>query len=179
MRFKDYNRSCHLNSGQNVVTDPFWGKKFLKLKVLKVVLIGLFLGGCVQGRLQDSKNIYSSEIVSEKYKKVFTITGNFKQGSMTLTDYGKIQLNKAGEYLSKTSYERVIVEGHTDFVGQLEYNQILSERRAQQVKNYLVRKWKLDSSKIKTIGFGPSQPVYDNSTEQGRSLNRRVVIKIK
>lgn len=67
------------------------------------------------------------------------------------------------------------VEGHTDSVGGDEYNQTLSEKRAESVRSFLVDNG-LDASKINSRGFGKTMPVADNGTAQGRQKNRRVEI---
>ncbi|MGB7408444.1 MAG: OmpA family protein [Pontixanthobacter sp.] len=69
------------------------------------------------------------------------------------------------------------VYGHTDSTGADAYNQRLSEQRAQAVANYLVQRG-VSRSRIRSQGFGETSPVADNSTTQGRALNRRVEIKI-
>lgn len=80
------------------------------------------------------------------------------------------------ERLRKNSSYRIQIEGHTDEKGPEVYNQKLSERRANSVKKYLVKNG-VKGSKIKTQGFGELNPIADNSTEEGRSKNRRVEVK--
>lgn len=74
-------------------------------------------------------------------------------------------------------YDKTIVEvaGHTDSDGSLEYNQGLSERRAQSVAQYL-RSQKIMDQRLITIGLGETRPVADNSTAAGKQANRRVEI---
>ena len=67
--------------------------------------------------------------------------------------------------------------GHTDSVGGDDYNMNLSELRTLEVKNYLLRNG-LHPSRILTQWFGPHRPAADNSTPEGRYLNRRVVIEL-
>ena len=67
----------------------------------------------------------------------------------------------------------VVLEGHTDSVGTDSYNQALSNRRANSVKAYFVKKG-VDASRITTVGYGESRPRADNATAEGRKLNRRV-----
>jgi len=74
---------------------------------------------------------------------------------------------------------QVLLEGHTDSVGNDAYNQTLSERRAEAVKAWLVGKEGLDASRLKTQGFGESKPVVSNDTDDGRQKNRRVVAIIR
>ena len=67
----------------------------------------------------------------------------------------------------------VEVAGHTCSIGSDAYNQRLSERRAASVKAYLVKHGGISGSTISTRGYGESMPKYDNSTEEGRRMNRR------
>jgi len=76
---------------------------------------------------------------------------------------------------SKTN-TRVRLEGHTDSVGSVAYNQKLSERRANSVKTYFVKKG-VNASIIDAVGYGKLRPRFDNSTAEGRKMNRRVEIK--
>jgi len=71
---------------------------------------------------------------------------------------------------------RVVLEGHTDSVGSVAYNQKLSERRANSVKAYFVKKG-VNAGRIEAVGFGKLRPRFDNSTAEGRKMNRRVEIK--
>ena len=91
---------------------------------------------------------------------------------------GKRSIDEALEKVRGTDLEMVIATGHTDSVGTEAYNQKLSERRAQAVKDYLVSKG-VPASKITTIGKGESQPVATNKTKEGRQKNRRVDIEFK
>lgn len=78
-----------------------------------------------------------------------------------------------------SQYEKSYVDifGHTDSTGSDAYNQSLSERRASSVANFLSNSG-VQSARLATQGFGESQPVATNSTEEGRAANRRVEIKI-
>ena len=71
----------------------------------------------------------------------------------------------------------VEIGGHTDNVGKVKYNQKLSESRANSVKAYLVAKG-IDASRISTRGYGKSQPIAPNTTDEGRQRNRRIEFKI-
>jgi outer membrane protein OmpA-like peptidoglycan-associated protein len=72
---------------------------------------------------------------------------------------------------------KVEVAGHTDSVGDESYNQQLSEKRAQAVKDYLV-KGGVGEDRISVVGYGESQPRGSNDTVEGRRLNRRVEIRV-
>jgi outer membrane protein OmpA-like peptidoglycan-associated protein len=71
----------------------------------------------------------------------------------------------------------VVIEGHTDSTGEADYNQELSERRAQSVVQYLVSHG-VDAQRPQAVGRGESDAVADNETPEGRQQNRRVVIKL-
>lgn len=71
----------------------------------------------------------------------------------------------------------VIIEGHTDWTGTKKYNQGLSERRAASVCKYLVEKG-IPQNSLETVGYGETNPIADNHTRDGRSMNRRIEFKI-
>lgn len=76
-------------------------------------------------------------------------------------------------------FDQTVVEvaGHTDSRGTNEYNQALSERRAQTVTDYFTAR-KISAQRFITVGLGESMPIADNGTEAGRQLNRRVEITL-
>ncbi|MCK5656345.1 MAG: OmpA family protein, partial [Deltaproteobacteria bacterium] len=85
-------------------------------------------------------------------------------------------LDEVASILEKNPEMEVEVQGHTDNTGSATYNQWLSEKRAQKVKDYLVSKG-IDSSRLEAKGYGLTQPVASNATEEGRAQNRRVELK--
>jgi len=72
---------------------------------------------------------------------------------------------------------KVQIEGHTDSKGSVEYNQGLSERRANAIKSSLVKRAMVDAGRLNAVGFGESKPITTNDTEAGRAKNRRVDLK--
>ena len=106
--------------------------------------------------------------------------------SQLLFDSGKSQL-ESGAYdrlrslartLNNYPESQVIVKGHTDSVGDENFNQRLSEDRADRVRAFLVSEG-VSPSRITAIGFGESMPVASNDNEAGRQQNRRVEIEIR
>jgi OOP family OmpA-OmpF porin len=91
----------------------------------------------------------------------------------TIKPEGKAVLNEAAALLKK--HERVVVEvaGHTDSIGSETYNQGLSERRANSVKEYLTSQG-VTATRLSAKGYGEAQPVASNDTKEGRAENRRV-----
>lgn len=85
-----------------------------------------------------------------------------------------------GVALVLEEYDKTLVEvaGHTDSTGSAEYNQSLSERRASSVGRYLQSQG-ITAQRIMTIGGGENHPVADNSTAEGRQLNRRVELTLE
>lgn len=86
-------------------------------------------------------------------------------------------LNGVADTLSRYEKSYVDVLGHTDSTGSDAYNQALSERRAESVANFLANSG-VQRARLATRGYGESQPIASNATEQGRAANRRVEIKI-
>ncbi len=87
-------------------------------------------------------------------------------------------LDAGVEALKENPGVRVQVAGYTDSVGTDEYNQGLSERRANAVRDYLASHG-IDASRLSAVGFGESNPVADNATADGRAQNRRVELNIQ
>lgn len=87
-------------------------------------------------------------------------------------------LDKLAGILSEYPDTNVLVVGHTDSTGPDDYNMTLSKQRAQSVTNYFTGQKGLASSRFTTNWFGETQPMYDNSTAEGRSKNRRVNVAI-
>ncbi len=95
----------------------------------------------------------------------------------TLKPEGRQVLDQVAAQAETINLETLIAVGHTDSIGTEEYNQGLSERRANTVKNYLVSKG-IPADRIYAEGKGETSPVADNSTREGRAQNRRVEIEI-
>ncbi len=70
---------------------------------------------------------------------------------------------------------QVRIAGHTDSIGTVQVNDLLSQKRAESVKNYLLRVLGVSPQQIYTRGFGFSRSIADNATAEGRRKNRRAV----
>lgn len=95
-----------------------------------------------------------------------------KQDSMS-------DIQDLADFMKQYGQTSTVVEGHTDSVGTDAYNQRLSERRANAVRDVLVNQHGLDASRVDAVGYGESRPVADNSTEEGRAINRRVEAEVE
>lgn len=101
----------------------------------------------------------------------------FEFDSSVLTGAGEAELDTLTAKLnSQDKITGIEIIGHADNVGSDAYNQNLSEQRAESVKSYLQRS--LRTVAVTASGLGESAPIADNDTELGRSLNRRVDVKI-
>ncbi|HET9268176.1 MAG TPA: OmpA family protein [Vicinamibacterales bacterium] len=101
----------------------------------------------------------------------------FDTASSTLKPGAREKLARVSGILVSHDGLRLAVEGHTDSVGTNDYNQGLSERRAESVRGYLVDQ-KFAASSIGATGFGEDQPVATNDTASGRQQNRRVELVV-
>ncbi len=106
---------------------------------------------------------------------VITEKVNFATNSDVIVGNTSFQvLDSVFEILDKTpAIKKVRIDGHTDNKGKPEYNQDLSQRRADSVKKYLLKKG-LDAGRVDALGKGQDAPIADNKTEIGRAKNRRV-----
>ena len=97
----------------------------------------------------------------------------FRSGSFELLPGARERLAKVSGIVLAYPSLHVAVEGHTDSVGSDEYNQNLSEHRAESVRDYFVQQG-ISAGTIEARGFGKSEPIASNDTSEGRQQNRRV-----
>lgn len=101
----------------------------------------------------------------------------FDFDSYTLKTESKSELDKLLIFLTDNPNLQIEIRGHTDNTGSGEYNKKLSENRALAVVAYLINN-SIDSKRITSSGYGDTQPIADNNTEDGRALNRRTEFKV-
>jgi outer membrane protein OmpA-like peptidoglycan-associated protein len=101
----------------------------------------------------------------------------FAFGKADLASGAVRNVDKLAAFLEKHPKRNVLIEGHTDSVGSDEFNQTLSQKRADAVKEVLTAKG-VSPDRILTKGYGKQFPVASNDTESGRQLNRRVEVLI-
>jgi outer membrane protein OmpA-like peptidoglycan-associated protein len=102
----------------------------------------------------------------------------FNSGSSTLEPGSFDRLRSLATTLNNYPQSQIIIKGHTDAEGADDYNQRLSEERADRVRNFLIAEG-VASQRITAIGFGESMPVATNSTQAGKQQNRRVEVEIR
>jgi outer membrane protein OmpA-like peptidoglycan-associated protein len=91
---------------------------------------------------------------------------------------GLKEVEKLAKVLKKNTYERILIEGHCDYIGTEQYNMALSRRRARNVARYLILYYGIDANQIRFVGRGKSAPISTDRSVMGRQKNRRVEVKI-
>lgn len=149
--------------------------------------IGALAGGAVgnyvdQQEAQLRQSLAGSGVDVQRQGDVIRLS---LPGNVTFaTDSDSIQpqfygtLNQVAATMNQYNQTLIDIAGHTDSTGTANYNQNLSERRAQSVAGYLIGQGVVPG-RIFTVGFGENQPVASNATASGRQANRRVDIEIR
>lgn len=105
--------------------------------------------------------------------------GNFKFGRAALPDEVKGEIDQLVQQLKADPKGAFIeIEGHTDNVGAKPFNERLGMQRAEEVKRYLYEQHQVPLHKMNVISYGEEKPIAPNKTRDGRSQNRRVVIRV-
>ncbi len=144
-----------------------------------------------KGYLFFSENINLKDSIGEEsIKKQFELSpfasGNhlilnniiFQFNEYELLPSSFIELNKLVKMLNQYPMSEIEIIGHTDSIGNADYNMTLSMQRAKSVMDYLIKNG-IESKRLESKAMGQSLPVAPNNTEQGRAKNRRTEIKIK
>ncbi len=101
----------------------------------------------------------------------------FQSGNAIIADSADAELDRFGEALALCPDTKIYVEGHTDSDGDDQRNLALSVARAEAVVNALIER-DVDPARLYAIGYGESQPIADNATQDGKRQNRRIVVTI-
>ncbi len=102
---------------------------------------------------------------------------SFRVGSAELVPSSLATLDRTIEGLKKNAKAKVEIEGHTSSEGGEEFNQKLSEDRANSVRDYMIRKG-ISKDRVTAVGYGYSRPKASNDTEDGRRQNRRIEVRV-
>ncbi|MEC7813574.1 MAG: OmpA family protein, partial [Bacteroidota bacterium] len=102
---------------------------------------------------------------------------HFKTGLTELDDASYRLLDQLVDFMSQNSTLKIEIAGHTDSDGSEEFNQTLSEGRAQSAVNYIIEKG-VDQNRLVAKGYGETQPLFENDTEENKANNRRVELKV-
>jgi outer membrane protein OmpA-like peptidoglycan-associated protein len=151
-------------------------------------IIGAAIGGTAGATIGHYMDKQAAEIqndikgatverVGEGIKITFASGILFEVNKSDLTSAATESVNKLAVILNKYPDTKILIEGHTDSTGTRELNMKLSENRAMSVANSL-KSSSVAGNRITTAGYGPNQPVADNTTDVGRQANRRVEVAI-
>jgi outer membrane protein OmpA-like peptidoglycan-associated protein len=139
-------------------------------------LIGHNMDKQAEEMKRDLKNARIDR-VGEGIKITFDSGILFATNSSELQPEAKVNIESLAKVLNKHPDTNILIEGDTDNEGAEDYNQKLSERRAQAVADY-AKGFNVVGSRITTVGHGEMQPVASNETVEGRRKNRRVEVAI-
>ena len=123
------------------------------------------------------KNAFKVDIQFQPSKTFVLDDCNFETGKATLQPESYSVLDELVAYLVRKDDEKIELGGHTDNVGSAASNLKLSLDRANTVRAYLLTKG-IDPDRVTAKGYGMSEPIADNKSEEGRALNRRTEVKI-
>lgn len=140
-----------------------------------------------QARMRDQfaqvENMFSPQearIFRESNDVIVRLIGlSFPPGETKIQSQAFDLLAKLAEAIRVFPQRTLIIEGHTDSFGGDAANLVLSQKRADAVKEYLVTNMRLDAATVQAIGYGETRPVANNETKEGRAKNRRIDIRIQ
>ena len=136
------------------------------------------------GKIVYFKKRYEIELLEEKSLVMTTSLKNiilknlkFDSGKSTLQKGAEGEIERIFQFLVENGSYTVEIQGHTDSSGNDKANLLLSQKRAERVREALIEKG-IKKERIKAKGYGETLPIADNSTKEGRRKNRRVELKV-
>jgi len=131
----------------------------------------------------EVQNYYGSdeaEVYKQGYQLVIRLKNvKFPIGKSVIMPDNYQLLGKVQQSIRTYGEPDVVIEGHTDSTGSSTVNELLSQERAQAVKEYLLQNRTLPAEKMMALGYGAEKPLASNATVEGRAINRRIDIVIK
>jgi outer membrane protein OmpA-like peptidoglycan-associated protein len=110
----------------------------------------------------------------EKVEPPFVLEGvYFETGEATIRPESYPELDEVAEFMTRKPSARIEISGHTDSAGNRRANKVLSTKRAQACRDYLISKG-IEASRIDSVGYGDERPIASNDTDEGRQRNRRI-----
>ncbi|MFM2134915.1 MAG: hypothetical protein RL021_315 [Bacteroidota bacterium] len=153
-------RGCHQGGsgtgGQRVIHDTIYVDEQSKQSVIKQFL--------------DTTTIFKTESVELPNVQFYT-------NSSKLLPYSISSIQQLADYLNAHPHLHAVIEGHTDNTGDASANLKLSQQRAETVRQVLLT-FGVEPERVESRGYGPNRPRADNSTVEGRALNRRVEVRL-
>lgn len=120
-------------------------------------------------------------LVGDYVQPVFIVQSEylFEKGSSNLRPEAVQDLDRGAAFIKRFKPIKVRVEGHTDSSGDAEFNLQLSQKRAETVRDYLMNKGEISDNILLPVGYGESNPIAPNDTQEGQRKNRRFEIVIE
>jgi outer membrane protein OmpA-like peptidoglycan-associated protein len=129
--------------------------------------------------IQQSFGADEAEVYKRGNQLIVQLKGiQFPSGKAIIMPENYQLLGKVQEAIQAFDNPSVVVEGHTDSIGDNESNQALSQKRADSVHDYLIANKTIADDKIISRGYGSSRPLASNATPEGRAINRRIDVII-
>ena len=149
---------------------------------LIIFLVVGVLGGCCNKIIIKPERIIEKEVVKGNYewnleKQLLIVNFDYDKFNIRNVDNLKLFTNALNLNLHNNGYD-ILIEGHCDERGTIEYNLALGQRRAEAVKQYYIYLG-IDIERIKTISYGKEKPLVLDSNENAWAKNRRVETKVK
>lgn len=116
-------------------------------------------------------------VEAETVRVELDVKFDFDKDAVRKDSYADIE--NLADFMKQFPQTATTVEGHTDSTGPAAYNQKLSERRANAVRNVLVQTYGVEGERVNSVGYGATRPVADNATREGRAINRRVEAEVE
>ena len=114
------------------------------------------------------------ELSAPPERLCMTLKVEFATDSAEIQSRYNGEINKVGDYMKKYPTTTAVIEGHTDNVGSPELNMKLSQKRAENVVNYLANNFGIEKSRLSAKGYGSTRRIAYNNTPEGRQQNRRI-----
>lgn len=128
----------------------------------------------INGCPQSDTTAKRAEIAQRFCDKPVVLTVSFDSGRAEIKSAFHEELARVADFLKEFPASKGTIEGHTDNVGNVAANTRLSQRRAENVRAYLINNFGIDPARISAKGFGPDKPVASNKTATGKAKNRRI-----
>ncbi len=132
--------------------------------------------------LEDDLISVNADFIADKLFKEGKIALQgilFDHNKAIIKEESKALLDEIARFLKQNPAAIIFVVGHTDMTGEVQYNIDLSSRRAKAVSDYLINQHQIASNRLLPHGVGPLAPVNNNTTESGKTQNRRVELVLK
>ena len=153
-----------------------------KIGILAVIIMLMAVATAAQAqRPGDLPELNMDSRINDCPNCVVTIVLNveFDTDKAVVKEKYNSEIKKVADFMKKYPKTTAVIEGHTDNVYTPQYNQKLSEARANSVKLYLINHFGVKASRLSSVGYGLTRPIASNNTEEGRQKNRRVQAVIK